>query len=75
MYGKQQLELLAVQLSTEYGKCFNMRSLRDMRAFYLAYPIRNAVSSELSWTYYRMMLRVENTQVREWYMHETAKQN
>ncbi|QBC45916.1 hypothetical protein C1H71_20460 (plasmid) [Iodobacter fluviatilis] len=31
--------------------------------------------SELSWTHYRFLLRVENTQVREWYMHETANQN
>jgi predicted nuclease of restriction endonuclease-like (RecB) superfamily len=31
--------------------------------------------SELSWTHYRMLLRVEDPQAREWYMHEAAEQN
>jgi predicted nuclease of restriction endonuclease-like (RecB) superfamily len=30
---------------------------------------------ELSWTHYRMLLRVENEKAREWYMNEAADQN
>ncbi|MEA2604652.1 MAG: hypothetical protein QOF89_5644 [Acidobacteriota bacterium] len=30
---------------------------------------------ELSWTHYRLLLRVEDPQAREWYMHEAAAQN
>lgn len=30
---------------------------------------------ELSWTHYRMLLRVENEQARQWYMNEAADQN
>jgi len=30
---------------------------------------------ELSWTHYRMLLRVENDRAREWYMNEAADQN
>ena len=30
---------------------------------------------ELSWTHYRLLLRVENEQARQWYMNEAANQN
>lgn len=34
-----------------------------------------ALRTELSWTHYRLLLRVEKPQAREWYMHEAADQN
>jgi hypothetical protein len=47
-YGQQQLKLLSVQLQAEFGKGFDERNLRNMRALYQAYPMWNAVRSELS---------------------------
>lgn len=44
-----------------------------MRAFYFAFPIRDALRLELSWTHYRALLRMENIKAREWYMHECAE--
>ena len=35
----------------------------------------SAVRSELSWTHYRHLLRVDNDKAREWYMNEAAEQN
>lgn len=46
-----------------------------MRGFYLAFPIRDAVRRELSWTHYRLLLRVDDAKARQWYMHEAAAQN
>lgn len=37
--------------------------------------IRYALRSELSWTHYRALIRVENPEAREWYMKEAAEQN
>lgn len=74
-YGKQQLEGLSARLTAEFGKGFDIRNLRYMRAFYTAFPIRNALRSELSWTHYRVLLRVDNPEAREWYMREAAHQN
>lgn len=74
-YGKQQLKHLSQELTERYGKGFEVRNLRYMRAFYQAFPIRNALRSELSWTHYRTLLRVENTSARQWYMDETISQN
>lgn len=74
-YGKQQLESLARHLTGEFGKGFEARNLRNMRAFYLTFPIWNAVRTELSWTHYRTLLRVENNEARQWYLGEAIEQN
>ena len=46
-----------------------------MRAFYLVFPNWNALRTELSWTRYRTLLRVESESARRWYMREAAEQN
>lgn len=72
-YGKKQLQLLAAQLTNKFGKGFDVRNLRNMRAFYLCYPIRNAVRTELSWTHYRILLRLESAKARDWYLKEAIE--
>jgi len=69
-YGKAVLQSLCVRLSREFGKGFDIRNLRNMRSFYLSFPNRNALRSELTWTHYRLLLRVENPAARTWYMEE-----
>jgi len=36
---------------------------------------RSAVRSELTWTHYKLLMRVEDVKAREWYMNEAADQN
>ena len=74
-YGKRLLEVLARDLTAEFGKGFDASNLRYMRLFYQSFPIRDALRHELSWTHYRLLLRVENERAREWYMNEAATQN
>jgi len=74
-YGVKLLSRLAERLTTEFGNGFDERNLRYMRGFYQAFPIWNAVRSELSWTHYRMLLRVDDPKAREWYTLEAAKEN
>lgn len=74
-YGKKLLANLANGLTAEFGKGFDERNLRHMRAFYHAFPIWNALRSELSWTHYRILLKVESDSARQWYMNEAATQN
>lgn len=59
-YGKHILKNLANQLSLEFGKGFNERNLNNMRAFFGSFPIWNAVRTELSWTHYRIISRIDN---------------
>ncbi len=74
-YGKRLLTELAESLTVEFGRGFDERNLRHMRAFYLAFPIWNAMRTELSWTHYRSLLRVEDETARQWYMNEAASEN
>ena len=74
-YGKRLLPALAEVLTAEFGKGFDATNLRHMRGFFLAFPIRDALRRELSWTHYRTLLRVENDQARQWYMREAASQS
>ena len=72
-YGKQVLKHLAELLTAEFGKGFSVQGLRNMRQFYLAFPIRSTVWSELSWSHYRLLMRVENEQARAFYAEESVK--
>ncbi|MBU2573459.1 MAG: DUF1016 family protein [Elusimicrobia bacterium] len=74
-YGAHLLSRLAEKLTPEFGKGFDERNLRNMRAFFQIFPIWNALRSELSWTHYRLLLRVEDEHARQWYMNEAADQN
>ena len=74
VYGKGLLSALAAGLTAEFGKGFDPTNLRHMRGFYLAFPNRDAVRRELSWTHYRALLRVESETARGWYMQEAAEQ-
>jgi hypothetical protein len=74
-YGAGLMQRLAVELTREFGRGFDKTNLRFMRQFYLAFPIRDALRRELSWTHYRVLLRVDDAAAREWYMNEAAAQN
>lgn len=71
-YGEELIEGLAERLTSDFGKGFDARNLRFMRQFYLAFPIRNALRTELSWTHYRRLSRIADPDARIWYMNECA---
>lgn len=71
-YGEALLIELAKRLTQDFGKGFTETNLKYMRQFYLAFPIRHALRDELSWTHYRLLLRVENEQARSFYLNETC---
>jgi len=43
--------------------------------FYLAVPIYDTVRRELSWSHYRALLGVDNSEARLWYVNEAEAQN
>ena len=74
-YGKSLLPQISKRLSAEFGPGFDASNLRYMRLFYRAFPNCDALRHELSWTHYRLLLRVDEPAAREWYMNEAAAQN
>ena len=71
-YGDALLKEFASRLTEDFGKGFDARELRKMRQFHLAFPIRDALRPELSWTHYRRLIRIPNSDSRMWYMNECA---
>lgn len=72
-YGKGILRGLSERLSEEFGKGFDVRNLQQMKKFYVLFPNTNALRSQLTWTHYRALLRVENDAARNWYMEESVR--
>lgn len=74
-YGKQQLQYLSQQLKEKFGKGFDITNLRNMRRFYLVFPIRETVSLDLSWSHYNRLSRIEKTETRNWYHQQSIENN
>ncbi len=74
-YGKFVLKNLSKKLTFEFGKGFDESNLRNMRSFFQAFPIRDAVRHELSWTHYRLLLRQENEHKKIYYLNESIENN
>ena len=72
-YGKQLLRFISERLTAEFGRGFDERNLRNMRQFYVTFPIRNALRTELSWTHYRALMKVSDEKHRTFYLEECAK--
>ena len=72
-YGKKLLEYLSEQLTSEFGKGFTVTNLKYMRQFYRAFPNRHTLCDELSWSHYRLLMRVENEKTRSFYVEECVK--
>ena len=72
-YGTGLLKELSKQMTQDFGKGFTVANLKNMRQFYLTFPNGYALRSELSWTHYRLLMRVENDKAREFYMQEAVK--
>ena len=72
-YGKRGIKDLSTRLTQEFGKGFDKRNLWFMRNFFVAYPKVNALRSELSWTHYRILLRVEKQEARSFYEQEAIQ--
>ena len=70
-YGKSLLVYLAQRLTADFGKGFDQSNLRYIRLFYKNFPIRDAVRHELTWTHYRLLLKVSNEAARNYYISES----
>lgn len=69
-YGDAVLEKLSEKLTNEFGKGFSKRNLERMRKFYIYFPIATTVSSQLSWSHYLELLKIDEEPKRNFYMKE-----
>ena len=69
-YGKKLIQYASEQLQKEFGAGFTERNLRNMRQFYECFPNWHSVSAELSWTHYRLLIRIKEQEKRDYYVKE-----
>ena len=75
-YGAALIKELSKQLTSEFGKGFAVANIWNFRQFYLTFPDEKlyALRRELTWTHYRLIMRVESEAARDYYIEETAEQ-
>lgn len=75
-YGEKLIESLSQRLKNEGLKGFSRNNLWYMRQFHLTYSEKlHALRGELSWTHYRLLLKVESGAAREFYETEAIAGN
>jgi predicted nuclease of restriction endonuclease-like (RecB) superfamily len=74
-YGKEILKNLSLKLTSKYKRGFDESNLRHIRNFYLIFQNYDALRPELSWTHYRLLLKVESDQARQFYIQESIESN
>ncbi|MFH1352579.1 MAG: PDDEXK nuclease domain-containing protein [bacterium] len=74
-YGASLLKHLSQKLQTEFGKGFDESNLRNIRLFYINFPIRDALRHELNWTHYRLLMRIDDKNARAFYIEEAISGN
>jgi predicted nuclease of restriction endonuclease-like (RecB) superfamily len=72
-YGSSLINELSKHLTADFGKGFTATNLKYMRQFYLLFQNRHALRDQLTWTHYRMIMKVENPNAREYYLQESVK--
>ena len=74
-YGKYLIKTISETFQTQFGSGFSVRQLEMNRQFYRTFPNTNALRSQLSWTHYRTLLRIDKLDKRDFYIAETEKNN
>ena len=77
-YGSYLIRDLARRLGDEFGNGVSVANLKNFRQFYLTFPDLGksyALRSQLTWTHWRLVMRVEEADARAYYIRECAEQN
>lgn len=76
-YGDGVIETLSQALVADFGRGFSVANLRNFRQFYLKFQdvgIHYTLCSELSWSHYRLIMRLDDNKARQYYLQECATQ-
>jgi predicted nuclease of restriction endonuclease-like (RecB) superfamily len=74
-YGNYHTKFIADQLEPVYGSGFSKRQIELFRQFYRVFPIANTVYSQLGWSQYKIIIRLDTQDKRDFYIAETIKNN
>ena len=59
-YGSYIIKSISAHFQPQFGTGFSIRQLEMNRQFFRCFPIANALRSQLSWTHYKIILKLNN---------------
>ncbi len=74
-YGRGLIRELSARMTADFGKGFTTTNLKNMRTFYLVFQKGHTLCDQLSWSHYRLLMRVENVEARKFYLEESVRSN
>ena len=76
-YGDGLIKKYSIRLMSEIDKKYSYRNLMNMRKFYILFQNEkvNALRSQLTWSHYRELLFIDNTDEINYYIDISVKQN
>jgi len=74
-YGTFLLKNLSVELIKEFGTNYSYRQLSLFRQFYKTFPIVSTLRTQLNWSQYKLLIRLDDEDKRTYYIEESCKNN
>ena len=74
-YGDGLIKEYSERLTKELGKGYSIRSLKNMRKFYLIYQKGQAMPAQLTWSHYCELLSLKDINEINYYIDISIKQN
>ena len=71
-YGEKSIVELSKRMTKGFGKGFNLSNIKYMRRFYETFQKSHALRDQLSWTHYRLLLKVKTDEARSFYEAESV---
>lgn len=73
-YGESLIKNLSIELTKEFGRGYSVSNLSYMRQFYIEFSDFHLDIKKLSWTHYRLLLKVKNKTARNFYFEESLRE-
>lgn len=74
-YGSSLIKELSKKLTLDFGKGFTTTNLKMMRQFYNTFPNRHTLCDQLTWSHYRLIIKIKSSQAQDWYIKEAVQSN
>ena len=68
-YGNKLIKEYSERLTRELGKGYGVSNLKDMRKFYLVFQKSQTLSGQLTWSHYIEILRLNDSDKMNYYIH------
>lgn len=74
-YGQFLIKSISSEFQPLFGTGFSVRQLERYRQFYRMFPIASTLRTQFSWTHYKTLISIDNSEKRDFYIAEADKNN